>query len=445
MNTPKHLLALSFAVAVLTACGGGGGDSTPTPPATGADENPVADYAGTPFSVLSRVVLGTSSYGPETRLVALTLRDGTWWGETRFKAGNISNGSHCFQALGAPRLSTCAGWQEGDAPVAGAVNRFLLDPQTNGALFHTVTTPPTLGGADTQYRMTLKPMVAGWSSASYAGLQKPRMALVASKYFVVMDLQAGSLGSTPYASVLDYGARYLSPGLSFPTPQPIYVELFGLTHLHTPSYPSVMDFDFAVHDGRLGLYAFASRPDTKSPLAGGAPAGLLQLWQHDGTALSPLATLAVPAVAKPVVDGGSSYWAAHGVRLVRNAAQPNRPWLVVANETTGALDVYRHDGSATLQGVATGVAKPAGFVFAQAPLVAVGDTLYLAAGRSVYRLSGDGLAVMAGDWFNQGDNASRFTEVDVLASDGSALYIGIGRYFTDYLHTVADVLRLALP
>jgi hypothetical protein len=133
------------------------------------------------------------------------------------------------------------------------------------------------------------------------------------------------------------------------------------------------------------------------------------------------------------------------VRLVRNAAQPARPLIVVLNETTGGLDIYRHDGSTTLQPVALGVARPTGFVFASAPMVAVGDTLYLAARRSVYRLGAGTLAVVAGDAFNQGGSLSPFTDVDVLASDGTALVIGVGREFTDVRQTVADVLRLPLP
>ena len=55
--------------------------------------------------------------------------------------------------------------------------------------------------------------------------------------------------------------------------QPIDTALFGLANLHTPAYPSVMDFDFATHDGRNGFYAFTSRPDTKGPLSGGSVAG----------------------------------------------------------------------------------------------------------------------------------------------------------------------------
>lgn len=443
--SPARLVSSALLTLLLAACGGGGGGDSSSPPAAtaGTDENPAADYAGTPFTVQSRIVGLASPFLPEMRLTDLVLRDGTWYAATRFRATNQTLGVQCFQPLNRTRLPDCGGTTVIDPAQPGAVGSFLLDPQTNGALFQTVLTPPNLGGADTQYRITLTPTVAGWASATYGGAQKPVLGLVASKYFVVMDLQTGGLGSTPMMSVIDYGARYLSTGLSFPTPQPIYTQLFGLANLGTTNYPVVMDQDFAVHDGRNGFYAFLSRADGKNPTAGGSAAGALNLWQHDGATLTRLATRPLDAVAKPML-GDINYWAAHGVRLVRNAAQPRRPWMVVLNATSGALDVYRHDGSGTLQTVVTGVVPPAGFSFARAPMVAVNSTLYLAAGKAVYQLVGSTPTVMAGDFFRQGGSLSPFTDVDVLSSDGTALYIGIGREFTDYRHTVADVLRLPL-
>ena len=443
---PVRSILLAVFTLLLAACGGGGGggDSSSSPPAAATDENPAADYAGTPFTVVSRIIGPASQFLPEVRLTELMQRDGVWYGVSRFRAGNITLGSLCFQALNRTRITTCDGFPMGDSATPGAVSSFLLDPQTNGAVFHTVVTPPELGGADTQHRMTLTPMVAGWASATYAGAQKPRLALVASKYFVLMDAFVGGLGSGPMMSEIDYGARYLSTGLSFPTPQPIDTALFGLANLHTPAYPSVMDFDFATHDGRNGFYAFTSRPDTKGPLSGGSVAGALNLWRHDGTSLAPMASLPLAAVAKPINTDTISYWVAHGVRLVRNAAQPTRPLIVVKDETKGTLDIYRYDGTGTLQTVVIGVVPPADFRFAGAPMAAVNSTLYLAAGKAVYKLVGSTPTVMAGDHFRQGGSLSPFTDVDVLASDGTALFIGIGREFTDYRHTVADVLRLPL-
>ncbi len=430
---------------VMAACGGGGGGSDTgggNPPIASTDESPAADYAGTGFTVLSRVVGSTGQTRGEVRLRQLQLRDGVWYGVTRATAPTSTRGSQCLQALNRLRITACDGYSQLESATAGASNHFLLDLQTNGAAFFLEQTPPVPGGADTQNRMTMAPMAAGWAAASYAGLQQPQMQLLASKYFVVMDMMAGGLGSTPHMSVIDYGARYNSAnGISFPTPSPIDVELFGLANLHTPDYPSLMNQDFANHDGRNGYFAFLARPNTRNPASGGTAAGSLNLWRHDGTALAPMAQLALDTVAKPFNDGSSSYWLAHGVRLVRNAAQPTQPLLVVNDVARGVLDVYRYDGTSTLQRVVAGVVPPAAFAFARAPMVAVASTLYLAAGKSVYRLVGATPTVMANDHFSQGGNLNPFTDVDVLESDGTSLLVGIGREFRDYVHTVADVLR----
>lgn len=443
LNRPLLVMCVA---ALLVGCGGGGGDSGGgSSTAAEPDANPTADYAGSGLTHVSRIV-GTAFPFAETRMRDLQYVAGTWYGASRFDSQEITSGVQCLQPLTASRISTCQGFTQGEANVAGASLFFIKDDTANGAEFSIDQRPPELGGADTQNRFTLRPSTSGWATATYAGQQKPKVALLAHRYFVVMDMQAGSLGGTPYMAALDYATRYNSANtLAFQTPSAIHTQLFGLTNLNTTDYPVVMNFDFANHDGSNGFYAFLSRDNSKNPQATGAKAsGALNLWLHDGTTLTARARLPLANVAKPIIATYNS-WEPYGIRLVKNAGQLSKPLIVLNDVTRSVLDVYQLDGT-TLQLLAGSVTPPAGFQFASAPLAAINGTLYMAAGKSVYKLAGTTPTVLAGDYFNQASRASLFTDIDVIAGEPGALLVGIGRNYTrSYNHVVADVLKLPQP